>query len=572
MKTQLFFDKFLIYSEVKCFFTSFSDGINVVTGKNTSGKSTMLQSILYAMGINDVKHNLHELLSENVIFRLDCRVDKGVESTKVSFIRDDSILTISAKGKIHRFNGINGDNSAEHIKLKKYLSRLFDFDLLLENKGDLKDAPIETMFLPYYISQSVGWVYLRKSFSNLDYFKNFKDDYIDYYLGIIKPKDRVNKSKLEKQLQQVRIERNFYETMKNDDIELISSELNNEEFVNEAQRYLDEYNVKKKELKIIERNHTNACNNLSLLEQRQSVLRKVSKSLKNQSPVDGSCPTCHRKFDFVLEEYYEYQQNMNDTDKQKEEHRKRISKEQSTVNSSMKKMINLRKEIEKMYTVVKDYQKLNIRFNDWLDSKASIKLRKKVKLKVSDLQEKEDSLIELIRKFKTDDDVKNARLEKEKSFKIVFNRNLDSFGVKHLEGERYNNLYRISSFPSQGVELHKTIMSYHFAFNEIVKESEDIHRFPFILDAVFKEDIETENRNMIYGFIKNYRPVDTQIIFSVAFTDNEQDKIEKMSMQLGHDIKIITVGNLTHKRSLLYEPVENHLRLIDETNDLMVEV
>jgi len=76
------------------------------------------------------------------------------------------------------------DNRVEHVKLKDYIRELFNFNLMLEQKGELKSAPLESMFLPYYISQSVGWVYVRESFSNLNYYKGFKEDYLDYYLGI----------------------------------------------------------------------------------------------------------------------------------------------------------------------------------------------------------------------------------------------------------------------------------------------------------------------------------------------------------------------------------------------------
>ena len=245
MKTKLIFEKLLVYSEEKCYVATFIDGINVIIGKNTSGKSTLLQSLLYVMGINDVKQNLYELFEEKVIFRLDSKILRGSEVFKFTFIRNDSILIIREGNKQLRFNGINGDNSVEHIKVKEYLSKQFDFDLLLESKGELKKAPLETMFLPYYISQAVGWVYLQKSFSNLEYYKNFREDYLDYYLGIINTRDRLEKSKLEKKLQKVRAELKFYKTIIDENVEFTSSKLADEDFSDEAERYLVEYNDKK---------------------------------------------------------------------------------------------------------------------------------------------------------------------------------------------------------------------------------------------------------------------------------------------------------------------------------------
>lgn len=572
MEMKLKFEKLLVYSEEKCYGATFEDGINIIIGKNTSGKSTLLQSLLYAMGINDIKQNLYELLEEKVIFRLDCEIFRGGEVVKVIFIRDDSILIIREGNKQLRFNGINGDNSVEHIKVKEYLSKLFDFDLLLESKGELKNAPLETMFLPYYISQAVGWVYLQKSFSNLEYYKNFREDYLDYYLGIVNTRDRLEKSKLEKELQKVRAELKIYNTMIDEKVELTSSKLADEDFFDEAERYLEEYNNKKRELKEVEKEHMVECNRLSLLEQRQSVLKKVGINHKRQNPSDGKCPTCHRGFDFSLERFYEYEQSVNDTNKQKEKYKKLIGEKQGAVNSLMKKTNQLRQEIEKMYSVVKEYQVADVKFEQWVNMKANIKLSDNVEVQVSRLEEKEKKLVDSVKNYKTDEEIKKLRLKKEKVFKNLFRNNLTKLGVKTLNEPRYNELYSITSFPSQGVELHKTVMSYHFAFNNILKYTDELHRFPFLLDAIFKEDIDTENRELIYNFIKSNRPADTQTIFTVAFSKGEQDLIDDMKSKLGGNVKINAIGELNNKRALLYYSHEKYKELIEETEDWIVEV
>ena len=64
-----------------------------------------------------------------------------------------------------RFNGIGSDNSVEHQKLKKYFSSLFDFNLLLESNSGISEAPMETLFLPYYVSQDVGFKQRQKIIS-----------------------------------------------------------------------------------------------------------------------------------------------------------------------------------------------------------------------------------------------------------------------------------------------------------------------------------------------------------------------------------------------------------------------
>lgn len=72
MNIKLQFNRLFVYSEDKgkffnCFF---GDKLNVIYGKNTSGKSTLFHSILYAMGINENNKLLSEILEYDVFLDL----------------------------------------------------------------------------------------------------------------------------------------------------------------------------------------------------------------------------------------------------------------------------------------------------------------------------------------------------------------------------------------------------------------------------------------------------------------------------------------------------------------------
>ena len=122
MSVKLDIKEILVYSESndKFFHTTFGDKLNVIYGKNTAGKSTLIQLILYSFGINDTKIKLTEILAEEIFVRLDCLITIGLEEHNYTFLRQDETLLIKDNnGKIIRFNGIGSDQSAEHIKLKK---------------------------------------------------------------------------------------------------------------------------------------------------------------------------------------------------------------------------------------------------------------------------------------------------------------------------------------------------------------------------------------------------------------------------------------------------------------------
>lgn len=290
MKTKLLINKLFAYSESKnkYFYTEFDDDTNIIYGKNTSGKSTVFQMLLYTLGINDNNDHLKEIIEEGAFLRVDVQVINNRKSEKVTFVRDDETIFIKRFDKpTMRFNGIRANQSAEHIKLKGYLHELFNFSLKLENKEGYKAAPIEAMFLPYYIPQSVGWVYLRKSFSSFEYYKNLKEDYLDYYLGIESLVDRDKKQELERKLKSKEDEIKFYMNLEKNNDEFQITKLIDEEFIEESLEYIKSHSDNQVLLNKNEEEYISKCNEQSYYKERLSLLRKVSRHHKKQNPMGG---------------------------------------------------------------------------------------------------------------------------------------------------------------------------------------------------------------------------------------------------------------------------------------------
>ncbi|PRY08862.1 hypothetical protein CLV24_12026 [Pontibacter ummariensis] len=574
MNKKLEFNRLFAYSEKlnKCFNAEFGKGVNIIHGRNTSGKSTLLLSLLYVFGINDVKLQLHEILQYGgLIFRLDCTLFGSQTVENLTIIREDESLIVKrANQPVLRFNGIGSDNSVEHIKLKHFFHELLGFSLYLESKNEYKEAPIETIFLPYYISQAVGWVYLRKSFSNLDYYRNFKDDYLDYYLGIDNFFDRLAKQQLEDRLKVLNKEKSFFTKFESNNIDIQVARINDEKFTKESLNYLETFRTKKKELANTEKDYTLKCNELSLFLQRKSVLSKVANHHKTQRPVDGSCPVCLQSLPLNLAATYKFHQESNDTELEINKYKDKIKKTQSEVNSLHSKISKLKKNIHKEYKILSTYFEEGITFEDWLRSKANIRLSENITMNLGEIVREEERIKKDLESFKTEEEVVIERNNRIKSFATLFKNYLNQLQVKALVEDRYTSVYKISAFPYQGVELHKTVMAYHFAFNRLIKQNNNIHRLPFILDAIFKEDIDQPNKDLIIKFISNNRPKDTQTFCSIAEINDSESEVKRFNKQyFGNEAHLICIGNGIDERAFLSEYDDNLSEYLLETLELI---
>nr|WP_319492425.1 hypothetical protein [uncultured Desulfobacter sp.] len=587
MNTIITFNQLFVGSESDnvCFCESFSPGINIVSGRNTSGKSSLIQSLLFAFGVNDVRENLNEILSYQPIFRVDFIKKIGGVEEAYTIVRDlNSIYVKEPNGKIVSFHGINADHSAEHIKLKDYISGIFGFSLLLEQKGELKSAPLECMFLPYYISQAVGWVYLRESFSNLSYYKGFKDDYLDYYLGLSSDFDRVEHRRLMRKKE--RLTADIYNLKRySKKAEFQFSNLVDEAFGEQAEAYIEDY-VSKLKLLEDERNvYIKLCNELSLLQNHHKILKRTKRNIKKQNynGVDR-CPACTQVLSYSLEGIYSHYQKYNDTVELESHITNKLIKKTSEINSSQKKMTKLNEEIFANYGVLLDERVDGVTFDQWVLNKANVALYKQMQADIEFSEEELEGVKTSLSAMVTQQEIIVARSKKEKSFKKIFEKYMSQLALKPLTDSRYLNLYQIHSFPRQGVELHKTVMAYHFALNAMIAKSKTVHRLPFLLDAILKEDIEETNLEIILKFVGKNLPDDTQSFVTlsehvrdlVPVEDHKVKPIEKIKVKdvqnsyFPTNSKLLYIGEGKIERGFLSQPLEEYENVYEETLKIII--
>lgn len=569
----------LVYSPKldKGFHTEFSESVNIVHGRNTSGKSTLIQSVIYAMGINDSKENLNDINANDVFFRLDCELRNGDEVSKLIFVRAHDTLILKKGANLPiRFDGINGNNSYEYARYKKTFSELINFNLKLQKQSELTEAPLESAVLPYYVSQSVGWVYIRESIGDYRFYKDFKFDYLDYYCGIENSHDRVKKYGLEKEKKELEFELKQIDSYEIKDQGLMVSKILDERFKGESAGFLEEYQGLSKDLFVGEAEHTKLCNKLSLLRGRQKVLSQVMKNIKNQKPKIDQCPTCEQTLPGDLKDFYNYSQDINDAIKENERVKEDIKQSASRLNSIEKDLFDLRVKIEDSFGVLRKLKIENITFDSWLDHSANLRLLANLTVKKTLCEKRIGELKVEIDGIGSGVSIEAQRTKKEKEFLKIFKCKAESLGISVPAEQKYRDLYSLNSFPYQGVELHLLLMAYNFSFYEMVMNNPNIHSFPFLLDAVFKEDIDTASRSEIFDFLSIETKKAGQVVFSVAEYKKDSTSsdplfnIETVKNQyFPTDTKLICIGDSKTKRSFLSSSALIDSELVEETIGLL---
>ena len=569
MSKILKFNSLFIFSDIakKYYFCKFNDGINIVHGDNTSGKSTLLQTILYIFGVNDVKKYLDNIYSSDYILRLNCTISENNKDTSITIIRNNGSIYIKVEDKpIESFDGINASQSLEHGRFKEYIRELFDFSLMLLSNGKYTEASIETLFLPYYISQNVGWVSVRKTFSGLEYYRNFKNDYLDYYLRISSSSDIEKKIALETEKNELNIKKNILENTIENSPEIVLSILEDDSMKKKCTEYIINFSTYEKELKELHRKYIDLCNKIELLKIRKKILSGIKANQNEQNPIkQGCCPTCKQALILTLETAYVYLQKYEDTESE-------LNYIANSIITKTTKLDSTHKKIEKLSSIIEEHRKILDQYNErdttmkqWLDNQIEQRILNHLTEKKIDILKELDRVDNDLKYLITDDEIDIKRAKFDREFKGYFTSYLRELKVLILDDERFNVLYKISVLPYQGVELLKAMIAYHFAFNKTIIPC-GRHRFPFLLDAIFKEDIVYSNKMQILNFIKNNAPTDTQLIFSMADKRKGDDQIN--ASDVNRDIfnnsahLILTSDN---PRSMLKDWDDIYKKMRDET-------
>lgn len=211
------------------FSCSFNKGLNIVRGNNTSGKSTLFHSLVYALGMEEIigskgektlqyalkdyvedsnknrikvksSYLLLEIYNQRNEYRTIKRFIKSNRiSTKLAEIYEGDLLSSPDKKYNIIYTYLHDKGSAQNSEVGffKYLEDYLGMDLPLvhTSKGNDVKLYLQTIFSALFIEQKRGWT---DYVANIPYYgiKSVKTKVIQYLLGLDVFKLELNKNRL----------------------------------------------------------------------------------------------------------------------------------------------------------------------------------------------------------------------------------------------------------------------------------------------------------------------------------------------------------------------------------------
>ena len=157
----------------------FGPAINLLTGENDVGKSTLIKCLYHALGAEvPGLQNTHWKNAKPIY----C-IKFVLNGTAYAIVRDEKyfgVFDIHEK-LIGRFVGISGEKGIAH-----FLNPLLNFRIELERAEDgrLGLAGPAFYFLPFYVDQDEGWTKSWASFNGLQQFNSYRKNMLEYHLGV----------------------------------------------------------------------------------------------------------------------------------------------------------------------------------------------------------------------------------------------------------------------------------------------------------------------------------------------------------------------------------------------------
>lgn len=532
---RLIIEKLIIISQVqnKAKIIDFDSKLTILKSQdengisyNRTGKSFVMKSIFYSFGANLKQYtvNWNDMDICTIVYFT-------YAGNKYRIYRNgNKTIVIDNNGVSEKFDSLSD--------LRDFYIKLFDFNIKLIEGKKVKATHLYpgAIFMPFYVDQDQGWNGEWDSFKDI-YQNSWKKEILLFHLGVkpnryyelLDEQAKLSNGNLENKTKH-RLLENFYNSQFERNVEVLDINVKIDDFkdeivdlTEELNNQLEVKNALKAELvdcfnRMTELNelYENARNNLSELVED---IEYLNESVDDENVI---CPTCGTVHDnsvsnrfMMFTEIEECNSFITSYFIEKDKIGKKVDEKQEQIGA-------LSEFIDKI-RVILDKKRDNISFEEIIKYEGAKTILAELKLDLSKLNVEIltiDGRLKAITKEKTQI-TKNGKAILDE-YADILKDNLLFLDVNDLDKSKLDKFS--VTLQCGGNDTPTAILAQIFALNKISSKFSKSVVSPMVLDAIFQQEPAKSKIDLIWKFIIDKQPQDSQLIISTTEIDGQIPK------------------------------------------------
>jgi hypothetical protein len=489
---------------------TFVPTVNLLTGENDVGKSTLIKSLYHTLGADVPQLQNSRWKRARPIY---C-VKVAMAGSEYTIIRDEKYFGVfdTDRKLVGRYTGISGENG-----IARFINPKLGFRIELERAADsgLGPAGPAFYFLPFYVDQDEGWNRSWASFLGLPQFKDYRRSMIEYHLGV-RPQSYYDAKKrqvelsgqlleLSRERETLAIVRESYHKRK----VMRQVDLDPSVFKQEAEELVAKFNEVNGHQQKILHELKEARSERHAIETEMAILKRAISELDAdyalaESPTTPDpicCPTCSTEFTNSITERFGLLEDIDYCYELLDQRIKKRIEVQQTIAGIEERYGTVTKELDGIQELLQRTRQ-NITFAELVSSEGIKDMLQSINLDIADLVSREDALRAAIARLAGDLKV-DAKHKKQivAFYQARMKEYLDGLNVHVLETNDYKSLDRQIKNNALGSDLPRSLLAQYLAFLHTMKEYNNFVMCPLVLDSPLQQEQDPTNIDAIFKFI-----------------------------------------------------------------------
>ena len=497
-----------------------SEKIIIFEGESTSGKSSVIKSIFFALGAEPKK--MPPWIKKDTRILLKFRINHSV----FYIYRFKDYLSLFDENH----NLIFTISIIEQQKFSKFLCSELNLNMKLESnmEPNLQFLSVSHIFSLSYIDQDSGWQNILSSFNHTEYLKNWKHHLVRYAVGLNNISELEEEDKLTKMREELKGLKQHYSTKQQEYIDFnkrnpsMIFNFNIRDFVDEIHELENRSNdLLKKEMKIKEELQKKFSEKV-YLETILHLFNNFEKKLENTVSRavtlqdDFRCPTCGNHTDKALKIALDKAQELQNQTSQAEELYNKLFKIKQEIDDKqgiISELKNQEDEISHLLSI----KKQNISLEDIISEEGKKLQMNTLNQQIADISRQiglKKQEIFMHENAKKENNNKKDQANIMQKYKQLMELLAIKLGILFEEKETSNILPSFKS--NMGSEGSRAILAHFLSILTLSNKCQQAPSLPIVIDTPFSQDPDETCKDQILQVIEEYGQKSSQLILSTS--------------------------------------------------------